>query len=124
VVTDDVERFRRDYHPLLLSQLSRQDESGLGAAYDLGRAAMLRGVGLLDVVRVHQDLVADVLGSTRDLAEARHVAAAAGQLLVDLLASYDMSHRGFMDIGTSRVDDTQGQDPSPRRVQRHPPSRG
>jgi hypothetical protein len=85
---------------------------------------MLRGVGLLDVVRVHQDLVADVLGTARDLAEARHVAAAAGQLLIDLLASYDMSHRGFMDIGISRAEGDTGPGPLTSKGAAPPPLNG
>ena len=35
-VTDPLERFRLDYAPLFLRHLSRRDESGLQAAYDLG----------------------------------------------------------------------------------------
>ena len=68
-VTDPLERFRLDYAPLLLRHLAQRDESGLQAAYQLGRRAMQESVGLLDVVRVHNDLFLEVLTTVRDLDE-------------------------------------------------------
>ena len=96
-VTDPLERFRLDYAPLFLRHLSRRDESGLEAAYDLGRRAMEESVGLLDVVRVHHDLFLDVLTTVRDVDEVRALAEAAGTLLIDLVASFEVAQRGFLD---------------------------
>ncbi len=53
-------------------------------------------VGLLDVVRVHNELFIEVLAGVRDIDEAREVARASTALLIDLLASFVMSQRGFM----------------------------
>ena len=39
-VTEPLERFRLDYAPLLLRYLTQRDETGLQAAYQLGRDAM------------------------------------------------------------------------------------
>ena len=96
-VTDPLERFRLDYAPLLLRHLSRRDESGLQSAYELGRRAMQEQVGLLDVVRVHHELLLDVLGTVDDTDEAVALTAAASAILIDLIASYDVAQRGFMD---------------------------
>ena len=95
-VTEELARFRQDYAPLLLRHLAQRDEAGLQAAYDLGRDAMRESVGLLDVVRVHNELFLEVLATVRDPDEALEVARASTALLIDLLASFEMSQRGFM----------------------------
>lgn len=96
-VTDPLERFRLDYRPLLLRYLTRRDEHGLQAAYQLGRDAMRESVGLLDVVRVHNDVFLEVLATARDLDEARDLAGAASTLLIDLVATFEVAQLGFMD---------------------------
>ena len=97
-VTDPLGRFRRDYAPLMLRYLAQRDEEGLQAAYELGRAALREQVGLLDVVRVHNELLLEVLSTARDVGEAQEITRSSTTLLIDLVASYDMSQRGFMDV--------------------------
>lgn len=96
-VRDPLERFRLDYAPLLLRHLVQRDESGLQAAYQLGRRAMQESVGLLDVVRVHNDLFLEVLATVRDLDEVSDLTRAASTLLIDLVASFEVAQLGFMD---------------------------
>lgn len=96
-VTDPLERFRLDYAPLLLRHLGQRDETGLQAAYQLGRRAMQDSVGLLDVVRVHNDVFLEVLATARDVDEAHDLAAAASTLLIDLVAAFEVAQLGFMD---------------------------
>jgi hypothetical protein len=97
-MTDALSRFRLNYAPLMLRYLARQDEAGLQSAYELGRAALRTHVGLLDVIRVHNELLLEVLATARDVTEAHDVARASTTLLIDLVASYDMSQRAFMDL--------------------------
>ena len=96
-VTDPLLRFRLDYAPLFLRHLAQRDESGLQAAYQLGRRAMEESVGLLDVVRVHNDLFLEVLTTVDDLDEVTDLTQAASTLLIDLVASFEVAQRGFMD---------------------------
>jgi len=96
-VTDPLLRFRLDYAPLLLRHLAQRDESGLQGAYQLGRRAMQDSVGLLDVVRVHNDLFIEVLSTVRRLDEVIDLTEAASNLLIDLVASFEVAQRGFMD---------------------------
>ena len=97
---DPLQRFRQDYAPLLLRYLSQRDETGLKLAYELGRDAMRSSVGLLDVVRVHHELFLDVLATVRDVEEARGLVHAASDLLMDLIASFEMSQRAYMEART------------------------
>jgi hypothetical protein len=101
-VSDPLVRFRLDYTPLMLRYLSQRDESSLGFAYELGRDAMRDSIGLLDVVRVHHEAFLDVLATVRDTDEAQRVAHAASTLLMDLIASFEMSHRAFTEARSPR----------------------
>jgi hypothetical protein len=84
----------RDYRAAFLRHLSRHEETSRAAGYDLGRAALAGGVGLLEVVRVHHAVLAEVLrGSRADDVEA--VAGAASDFLLEVLASYDMVQRAL-----------------------------
>lgn len=104
---DDLVRLRRDYAPLLLKYLARQDEAGLRSAYELGREAMSRSVGLLEVVRVHNETYLEVMSTVREVHEAQEVARAASAFLLELIAAFEMAQRGFMDVGLRRHrDDT------------------
>ena len=94
---DAVGRLRLDYAPLLLRYLAQRDEAGLQAAYELGRRAMRDSVGLLDTVRVHNELFLDVLTTAHDVDECLDMSRASAALLMDLVAAFEMSQRGFMD---------------------------
>ena len=94
---DAQERFRLDYAPLMLRYLAQEDEAGLQAAYELGRRAMRDSVGLLEVVRIHNELFLDVLATARNADEGRALARASSTLLIDLIAAFEMSQRRFTD---------------------------
>ena len=95
-VEDPLDDLRRDYRPRFLSYLTYLDENGLTAAYDLGRRAMQRGIGLLDLVRVHDEVYVEVVASARDVVEAEGLARAASAFLLEALSSFEMTQRGFM----------------------------
>jgi hypothetical protein len=97
--SEPLDDLRRDYTPPLLAYLTNRDESGLRAAYELGRDAMRRGVSLLDFVRVHNLVLADVLPTARTVPAACDLAQAASVFLLDALSSFEMAQRGFMEIG-------------------------
>ncbi len=95
-MSDPVADLRRDYRPPFLSYLTHLDERGLSAAYDLGRRTMLRRLGLLDLVKVHNDVYVEVVSDARTLAEAQSLARAASAFLLEALAPFEMTQRGFM----------------------------
>lgn len=96
LVADPIADLRRDYKPRFLAYLTRLDESGLHAAYELGRQAIERDIGLLDLVRVHNEVYVEVASTARSLAEAQELARDASAFLVEALASFEMTQRGFM----------------------------
>jgi hypothetical protein len=85
----------RDYRPPFLRYLAHRDEAGLRSAYELGRQAITRNVGLLALVRIHNDVFLEVLATANTLDAADDIARAASCFLVEALAAFEMTHRAF-----------------------------
>jgi phosphoserine phosphatase RsbU-like protein len=83
----------RDYRAAFLRFLSRHEESSRAAGYQLGRGALAASQSLLEVVRVHHEVLIEVLGQS-SAEEVPEVARAASDFLIEVLASYDMARRG------------------------------
>ena len=101
-MSDQLDRLRLDYAPLMLKYLTHQDESGLRSAYELGRRAMTESVGMLDLLRVHNEVFLGVLDTARDADEARNLARVASTLLIDFVAAFEMPQRGFLEMQRER----------------------
>lgn len=97
-MTDQLTRLRQNYRAGLLRYLSRRDELALSSAYDLGREGLSDGVSLLDVVQIHHDVLVEVLRTGVD--DLQGIADAATNYLVEVLASFEMVRRGFMESRT------------------------
>jgi hypothetical protein len=78
----------KDYRAAFLRHLARRDEDGLAHGYELGRRALREGTSLLEVVRVHHLVLAEVARSDRD--DPGETALAASQFLLEVLASFEM----------------------------------
>jgi len=84
----------RDYRAAFLRYLPRRDEAALHSGYLVGRSALEDGVSMLEIVRLHHAVLLDVLDSSlsEDVAQ---IASAAAEFLVEVLATYDMTHRSI-----------------------------
>ena len=80
----------RDYRTTFLRYLPRREESAMHAGYELGRTALASGRSLLDLVRVHHDVLIEVLRDS-PAEEASLLARAASEFLTEVLASYAMA---------------------------------
>jgi hypothetical protein len=110
-VTDIYERIRRNYVPIFLGYLSQPGESGLHAAYQLGRAAMLDGLSLLDLAQIHHTVLLETLKTSRSEQELDHIGQAAAVVCTELLAAFEMAHRGFAEATQSPPRDKPGAPP-------------
>ncbi len=90
-------RFRRDNAPAFLQFLSQRSEAALAAAYELGRNAMLSELSMLDLVQIHHDLLLQALKESRNDEELENVALAASEFLVEVLATFEMAQRSFLE---------------------------
>jgi hypothetical protein len=92
----DLDRLRLDYRVALLRYLPRSDEAASMVGYEIGRGAVTSGVGLLELVRIHQEIVADVLEDTRP-EQRLDVARTSAEFLLEVLGPFDMTQRGLLD---------------------------
>jgi Phosphoserine phosphatase RsbU, N-terminal domain len=103
VTRDSGERFRRDYTPAFLQYLSEGDEPGRRRAYELGRRAVSEHLSILDLARIHHTVLLEVLKTHRTPIELEHIAGAASEFLVEALAVFEMTQRGFTErLATDR----------------------
>ena len=111
-MTEDAhERFRRDYAPVFLQYLSERGERGRRAAYELGRRAISERLSVLDLARIHHGTLLDVLKTHRSPQELEHIAQAASEFLVEALAVFEMTQRGFIELlSLLRSDQNHAQD--------------
>ena len=90
-----VEGFSRDYRVAFLAHLARRSEGSLHRGYELGRAAVTEGLGILEVAHVHHEVLLEVLRGT-PAGELPEVAAAASEFLCEVLATSDMAQRTLL----------------------------
>ncbi len=98
MTTTKLARFQRDYAPAFLQYLSHGGETGRRAAYELGRRAISDRLSLLDLARIHHAVLLDVLKTHRTPHELEHIARAASEFLIEALAVFEMTHRGFTEL--------------------------
>ena len=98
---DAYERFRRDYAPAFLQYLSERGEPGRRAAYELGRRAISEHLSILDLARIHHTVLLDVLKTHRSPQELEGIAEAASEFLVEALAVFEMTQRGFTELAST-----------------------
>ena len=89
---NELEDVTLDYRVAFQRYLPRRSEAALTDGYDLGRRAVVQGVSLLDLVHVHHLVLAEVLEDTPP-EEVGPVTTAARDFLLEVLSTFDMTHR-------------------------------
>ncbi len=117
MAADSLDRLRRDYAPAFLGYLSQRNERGLRAAYELGRRAMRQELSLLDLAQIHHANLLQVLKTSRTQTELDDIAQAASTFFVEVLATFEMTHRAFTEQRLAGVErhDQAAAEPSPVR---------
>ncbi len=90
----ELEALTRDYRAAFLRYLPRGEEAALTIGYELGRGAVSSGVSLLELARVHHEVLLEVLSDTR-AEDVSDVARAASEFFLEVLATSDMAQRAF-----------------------------
>jgi signal transduction histidine kinase len=81
-----VDRYAEDYREALDLYMKGAGESALSSAYEIGRRAVAAGLGILDVVSLHEKAVASI-------AERRPQDQMAGSFLIESLSAFEISYR-------------------------------
>ena len=91
----DLEDLRLDYRVAVMRYLPRREESALAVAYELGRTAVVAGISVLELARIHHEVLAELLEETPQV-DVPGVAAGAGSFFLEALATFDMAQRGLL----------------------------
>ncbi|MBI4220227.1 MAG: hypothetical protein HY682_08810 [Chloroflexi bacterium] len=85
----------REYSAALRSYLIGGGEEALTHAYDTGRRAMATGKGVLDMVVIHHQALAEVVRELPGDMSVSDIVQTASDFLKEALSSYEIAHRGF-----------------------------
>ena len=85
----------RDYRAAFLRYLPRREEAALHTGYELGRTAVTAGLSILELAQVHHEVLLQVLHDTRS-DDVTQVVSAASEFFLEVIATYDMAQRGFL----------------------------
>src|ERR1700687_2179681 len=101
VVNDAVGDLREEYAEAFQSHLTAPGESALSHAYEIGRTALNGGLGVLDVAVMHHDALRGLMSGDA-LAVARARIEKASEFFIEILATFEMSLRGYKE-STARL---------------------
>ena len=91
-----LEDLERDYRVAFLQYLPRREEAALARGYELGRSAVTEGRSMLELARIHHEVLLEALRET-PTEDLPHVATAASEFFLEVLATYDMAPRGYLE---------------------------
>ena len=80
----------RAYRTALFHYIGHDDERGLARAYELGRAAMKNGRGILELLELHSKAAIPLLTSLSSLAQMKKRIRACNKFLAEVLAPFEM----------------------------------
>jgi PAS domain S-box-containing protein len=86
-----------EYRAALTTYAASGEEAHLQSAYDLGRTALNAGMGVLDMVRLHQEALVALVASTAAPVATVRLAQAVETFLLEALSPFEAAHRGFRD---------------------------
>jgi serine phosphatase RsbU (regulator of sigma subunit) len=99
------ETFAERYRQLFLAYLASGDEADVAPAYELSRAAVAEGTGLLALEEVHRGALADVVLPEPDAGVRAQLAERAADFLRESLATFEIASRGYVEVQeTARIE--------------------
>ena len=90
-----MQEFRQRYHDSLRAYLREPGEEALKRTYDLGRWAITRNLGALDIVWVHHEALSACLDSEQSPERIASTVKVSSAFLLESLAAFEITHRGF-----------------------------
>lgn len=93
-------RLARRYTDTLKEYLAEQNEAGLERACALGRFAIARGLGVLNMARFHQEALSQLWSIRFLTADPSRTIKAAEVFFLESLSPFEATHRGFRETAT------------------------
>ena len=92
---------QEQYTSALRSYFAGEWETASQNVYELGRRALTDGLGILEVATIHNEALAAILVDTLMAEESARVTKEAEDVLMQSLAPFEMTHRGFQEANES-----------------------
>jgi GAF domain-containing protein len=86
---------RTFYESALERYLTGPSEDTRRGGYELGREAVARGVGVVDIAAVHHEALLAALGGCSDREQIERVTRAAGDFFLEAISAFEMVQRGY-----------------------------
>ncbi len=93
--------FKAEFAAALEEYVSHPGEAGLQWAYKLGRSALDNGLGVVEMAAVHGEVIEAILSGKGAGGEVVEKVMAAGSFLLETLAPYEMTHRGYQEANAA-----------------------
>lgn len=92
---ESAQKMAGQYCATLRQYLARHDEALLQEAYELGRRAIGRGLGVQDMACLHQQALAECLSDTPSPPHREGTLKSAETFIMESLSPFEAAHRGF-----------------------------
>ena len=92
-----VRSFEVNYRNSLRDCLNGAGEFALKRGYELGRQAMLEGLGVMDILSAQRKALLGLLATAGTVKDCIHLAQISQDLLTECLAPFELTHRGFLE---------------------------
>ncbi len=96
-------QFLTAYRSALAGHLADRGESGLRAAYELGRDAVEGGLSVLDLAAVHHEGLIAALARGSNSEEVEGITRAAADFFLESLSAFEMIQRGFREAREAAI---------------------
>ena len=87
--------FRSSYRSAFEEYLNSPSEETLRGGYELGREAVTREVGVVNLAAVHHEVVLAALRGCSEPAQAERITRAAGDFFLEAVSAFEMVQRGY-----------------------------
>ncbi|MCE5265854.1 MAG: two-component sensor histidine kinase [Deltaproteobacteria bacterium] len=91
-------KFEANYRNLLRDCLDGAGEIALKRGYELGRQAMLDGLGVMDVQSAQRKALLGLFAAATTVNDCVHLVESAQDFFAECLAPFEMTHRGFLEV--------------------------
>ena len=107
-VQESATSLEEQFAAVLAAYVAQAEELHLGRAYELGRAALMRGWSIPRIVTTHSRALLALIGEAGGGATTRATLELGSAFLAETLSSYEMTHRGYREavIGLRHLNET------------------
>jgi PAS domain S-box-containing protein len=98
-----IDKFKEIYKSSLHECLMGAGEIALQHGYELGRQAVCDGVGVIDIISVHREIMLSLISKATSINECIYIEKVSQDLFTECLAPFELTHRGFIEVESLNI---------------------